>query len=88
VSTSSDVAGIFNVDDKTDVEWTSVFAHGNWDTVNKSVVWDPSSAVRTLPPSLYLASAPAWWPSGGAWPWCGSDLSPRVGALPAKTRAP
>jgi hypothetical protein len=88
VSTSSDVAGIFNVDDKADVEWTSLFAHGNWDTVNASVVWDPSSAVRTLPPSLYLASKPAWWPAASAWPWAGSDLTPRVGMLPAKTRAP
>ena len=28
-----------------------------------------------------------WWPSGTAWPWAGSDLSPMVGSLPAKTRS-
>jgi hypothetical protein len=66
---------------------------GNFDTVNKAVMWNASAltknlppSTQTLPPSLYYAKRPAWWPAGAAWPWVGPDLSPKVGALPAHDR--
>jgi hypothetical protein len=70
-----------------DVAYTSLWWHGNYDTVNHAVMWNPSIAARTLPPSLYLSGKPAWWPAGSAWPWAGADLSPMVGTLPAKSRS-
>jgi hypothetical protein len=70
-----------------DVSFTSLWLHGNYDTVTNDVTWDPSNSTRELPPSLYLAAEPSWWPRGAAWPWAGSDLEPRVGDLPARLRA-
>ncbi|MFO0572263.1 MAG: hypothetical protein U0263_41965 [Polyangiaceae bacterium] len=76
-----------NGDGANDVAVTTLYRHGNWDAVNHSVSWSPTSANHTLPPSLYLQGAPAWWPAGTAWPWTGSDLSPMIGTLPAKARS-
>ena len=80
--------------DMTAVAWTTLWLHGNYDTVNKQVMWNASplttnlpTSARTLPASLYYSSKPAWWPSGQAWPWVGPDLTPMVGALPAKNRS-
>jgi hypothetical protein len=69
----------------SDVAATTLFRTGNYDTIHRSVVW--SNAALTLPPSLYLSSRPAWWPSGVPWPWAGPDLEPMVGILPAKLRS-
>jgi len=88
VGTGSDKASIFEVDSTSGVEWTSIFAHGNYDTVTPGVVWSPSSAVRTLPPSFYLATKPAFFSAGTAWPWVDPDSTTKLGTLPAKTRAP
>ncbi len=70
-----------------DVAYTSLVAHGNYDTVTAGVVWSDAIAARTLPASLYLAAKPAWWPAASAWPWAGPDLTPMVGTLPAKARS-
>ena len=77
----------FGKNGKADVSFTSLWLHGNYDTVNRTVQWSPSIATHTLPASLYLAARPAWWPPGLAWPWAGPELVPMVGALPAKTRS-
>jgi hypothetical protein len=77
----------FGANGKSDVSYTSLWLQGNYDTVNKSVVWSSSITTRTLPASLYLATQPAWWPAGTAWPWTGADLTPMVGTLPAKARS-
>jgi hypothetical protein len=89
VGTGSDSPSIIELGDasKTDVAYTSLWMHGNYDTVTRGVTWSPSIATHTLPASLYLSGKPAWWPAGSAWPWVGSDLTPMVGALPAKTRS-
>jgi hypothetical protein len=71
----------------SDVSATTLFRTGNFDTVSKSVKWDPSKTDHSLPPSFYLRGKPAWWPSGSPWPWAGSDLQPMVGTLPAKDRS-
>lgn len=71
----------------SDVAATSLYRHGNFDAVHGATVWDPGTAARTLPPSLYLQEKPRWWPSGTPWPWTGPDLSPMVGTLPAKARS-
>jgi hypothetical protein len=71
----------------SDVSYTSAWIHGNYDTVNKAVMWNSSISTHDIPPSLYLSAKPAWWPSSSAWPWAGSDLNPMVGTLPAKARS-
>jgi len=71
----------------SDVAATTLFRHGNYDDVNHAVSWDPRTESRSLPPSLYRMAAPGFWPARAPWPWAGSDLSPMVGALPAKVRA-
>lgn len=71
----------------TDVAVTTLFRHGNYDYVNRTVNWNSSTTTHALPASFYRATAPGWWPSGSPWPWAGSDLSPMVGVLPAKDRS-
>jgi hypothetical protein len=71
----------------TDVAVTSLYRHGNFDTVHNATIWNPANAVRTLPPSLYLRAKPGWWPSGTPWPWAGPDLTPMARTLPAKARS-
>jgi hypothetical protein len=90
-SASGDQPTIFLVDRAT-VSWTSLWLHGNFDTVNKKVMWNASAKTADLPPStqnlpasLYHAKRPGWWPAGQPWPWVGPDLTPKVGSLPAKT---
>jgi hypothetical protein len=85
---------IYIVASQTDVAWTSAWLHGNFDTVNKKVMWNASTltvnlptSTQSLPASLYYASRPGWWPTGGAWPWVGPDLTPKVGSLPAQQRS-
>jgi hypothetical protein len=95
VASGPDGASIFEVGDNAnhdgagmaDVAYTSLWWQGNYDTVNGAVMWNPTIAARALPPSLYLAARPAWWPTGTAWPWAGSDLTPMLGALPARARS-
>lgn len=95
VYTSADGSqlAIFLVD-QTNVAWTSLWLTGNFDTVNKKVMWNASTltanlpaSTQALPASLYYAKKPGWWPAGSAWPWVGPELSPKVGALPAQARA-
>jgi len=63
----------------------TVLRHGNWDSVTKSAVWDPTISDKTLPASLYLTSKPSWWGTL-AWPPIGPDLTPMSGQLPAQVR--
>jgi len=70
-----------------DVAATSLVRQGNFDAVSNRTVWSPASLERPLPASLYLRGRPAWWPAGTPWPWAGPDLTPMVGALPARERA-
>ncbi len=77
----------FGGNGKSDVSYTSLWATGNYDTVNAAVQWNASIATDALPASLYLAAQPAWWPAGTPWPWVGPDLAPMVGTLPAKARS-
>jgi len=89
VSTDSDTPGIFafGSNGTADVSYTSLWAHGNYDTVTPGVVWNSSIATHDLPASLYRSAKPSWWTAGKAWPWVGPDLDPRVQTLPAKARA-
>ena len=95
IGTGPDSPSIFELGDnanhdgtgKSDVAYTSLFWHANYDTATPGVVYNPAISTRTLPASLYLSAKPAWWPAAGAWPWAGSDLNPMVGSLPAKARA-
>jgi hypothetical protein len=80
--------------DTSGVSWTSAWVTGNFDTVNKKVMWNASAttanlptSTRALPASLYYAKKPGWWPASTAWPWVGPDVTPMVGALPARTRS-
>jgi hypothetical protein len=80
--------------DQTTVSFTSLWLHGNFDTVNQKVMWNASTltanlpaSTQRLPSSLYYAKRPAWWPGGTPWPWVGPDLTPKVGSLPAQSRS-
>jgi hypothetical protein len=75
---------IFCLGAKTDMSATTLWSHGNFDTVNGKVMWSTSIATQVLPASLYYQSKPAWWPAGTAWPWVGPDLTPMVGTLQAQ----
>jgi len=83
----TDGSCIYYFDSKTDVAYTTLWAHGNYDTVTPGVVWNPKITTHDLPASLYLSTKPPWWPSTSSWPWSGPDLSPMVGTLPAKARS-
>jgi hypothetical protein len=95
IGTGPGTASIFELGDNADhngtgmadVAYTTLWWHANYDTVNDDVLMNPDIAPRELPPSLYLSAKPAWWPSDTPWPWAGSDLTPRMGELPAKARA-
>jgi len=78
---------IYQLGGPSDVSATSLYRHGNHDSVSGTTVWSPASSARTLPPSLYRATRPGWWPAGTPWPWAGPDLAPMVGTLPAKARS-
>jgi hypothetical protein len=69
---------------------------GNYDYVTNSVVWGAADPAHTLPNSLFLTSAPAFFSAGSGytWPWVVPTGSPQVTAgcggkcsgLPAKAR--
>jgi hypothetical protein len=64
----------------------TILRHGNWDSVDNDVVWDPSIPDHTIPSSLYYSSQPGWWPVGVAWPPIGPDRVPMVSQIPAQIR--
>ena len=81
---NGDSASIFALGASNSPSVTTLFAHGNFDTVNGTVMWNPNTSTRTLPASLYYAAKPGWWPAGAAWPWIGPDVTPKVGTLQAQ----
>jgi hypothetical protein len=76
-----------NGNGETDIAVTSLYRHGNFDTVNNDTLWSPDNPNRYLPPSLVYTERPGWWPAGTSWPFAGPDLDPMVGTLPAKARS-
>jgi hypothetical protein len=66
---------------------STMYRHGNYDTVTRSVAWDPSNADHALPNSYYLSSKPSWF---GNLPWPPIDpakpASAAVTSLPAGNR--
>jgi hypothetical protein len=87
VGSNSDTPCIFELGGTGDISYTSLVAHGNYDTVTAGIKWSDTIATRTLPASLYRMAKPAWWPAANPWPWVGSDLTPMVGTLPARARS-
>jgi hypothetical protein len=92
-SASGSELAIFGVDTAA-VPWTSIWLHGNFDTVNRKVLWNASAltanlpaSTQDLPASLYDKDCPPRWWQGTRWPWAGPDLAPMVGTLPAKARS-
>lgn len=45
----------------------TLYRHGNWDSVNRTQLWESSNTDHTLPNSLYLSSKPSWFGTLG-WP--------------------
>lgn len=76
--------GIMHGVDDANVAAT-LLRHGNYDYVNNDVVWDPAIAERTLPPSLYLTSRPAWFGSV-PFPPIGPDVTGLAEKIPAQLR--
>jgi hypothetical protein len=63
----------------------TLLRHGNYDHVNRSVIWDSSIADHDLPNSLYLNARPSWF-GQLAWPPIGPDRTPMTGQIPAGYR--
>jgi hypothetical protein len=63
----------------------TLLRHGNYDHVNRSVIWDSSIAEHDLPNSLYLSARPSWF-GQLAWPPIGPDRTPMTGQIPAGYR--
>jgi hypothetical protein len=64
----------------------TLIRHGNWDSVNNAVLWDPNIPDHTIPNSVYLTQKPGWWDADLPWPAIGPDLNPMVGVIPAQRR--
>lgn len=45
-----------------------VLIHGNWDSVQNTVTWNPLVSSQTLPNSCYLGGKPSYWGSTQPWP--------------------
>jgi PKD repeat protein len=63
----------------------TLIRHGNFDTVNNAVVWDPAKSNHVLPASLYLTSTPAWFGALGL-PAIGPDVTGYAQDIPASAR--
>ena len=91
-TSNSNAAKIFNIAGKrqSDVVVTSLWAHGNYDTINAKVMWNNGTfggtsgdnTVRIFANSLYLKQKPAWWPTTSPWPWVGPDVPVNADGLP------
>ena len=89
---NSNAAKIFKIAGKgqSDVVVTSLWAHGNYDTINAKVMWNNGTfggtsgdnTVRVFANSLYLKQKPAWWPTTSPWPWVGPDVPVNADGLP------
>ena len=94
---NSNAAKIFTTRDsgggQSDVVYTSLWAHGNYDTVNAKVMWNNGTfggtsgdnTVRVFASSLYLKQKPSWWPTTSRWPWVGPDVPVNADGLPIAT---
>jgi len=63
----------------------TLIRHGNFDTVNDAVVWDPNIINRVLPASLYLSSTPSWFGALDL-PAVGPDVPGYARHIPASAR--
>ncbi|MBN2498988.1 MAG: hypothetical protein JXR96_30645 [Deltaproteobacteria bacterium] len=63
----------------------TLLRHGNYDTVNDQVIWDPAIEAREMPASLYLEARPAWF-GQVPFPPIGPDVAGRTNAIPAQLR--
>lgn len=63
----------------------TLIRHGNFDTVNNTVVWDPAIVNHVLPASLYLTSTPSWFGTL-ALPAIGPDVPGYSRDIPASVR--
>ena len=72
--------------DPNSTSWT--YRDGNFDYLNNAVTWNSSDTAHTLPNSLYLSAAPAFFSAGSGytWPPVNPLGSPQFYTLPAKAR--
>jgi PKD repeat protein len=63
----------------------TLIRHGNFDTINNTVIWDPAIYSQVLPASLYLASTPSWFGSLTL-PAIGPDVAGYEQSIPASAR--
>ena len=72
--------------DPNSTSWT--YRDGNFDYLNNTVTWNSSDTAHTLPNSLYLSAAPAFFSAGSGytWPPVNPLGSPQFYTLPAKAR--
>ncbi len=63
----------------------TILRHGNYDSVNGGIVWDPAIPDQDVPPSYYLSERPNWW-GGLDWPAVGPGHPSMYSDIPAKYR--
>jgi hypothetical protein len=63
----------------------TLYVHGVVDLQSNVVTWASTNLDHSLPPSLFLTSAPAFWPAGLPWPAIGPDVSGYTNVIPAET---
>jgi PKD repeat protein len=63
----------------------TIIRHGNWDAVNKSIVWDPANSDHAIPASYYRNSKPTWF---GNMPWPPYDPSATTAGNLSPTNIP
>jgi hypothetical protein len=60
--------------------YTTLFWHGDYNDITKSVMRWETGVPHTLPASFYLSSRPSWWSSALPYPAIGPDVSSGAGA--------
>jgi hypothetical protein len=71
--------------------WNSMFRHGNYDHLRKSILWDTSMLDHTIPPSYFRSEKPVYF-GNLAWPPFDPEIPPgdfseaNIGKIPAGYR--
>lgn len=63
----------------------TLYVHGVVDLQSNVVTWVSTNLDHTLPPSLFLNTAPAFWTVGLPWPAIGPDVIGYTNIIPAQT---
>jgi hypothetical protein len=66
--------------DGSTTTYSTLFWHGDYNDVTKTVMRWEDGVTHTLPSSFYMSSKPSWWIAGLAYPAIGPDVTSGAGA--------